>query len=442
MGKSMDRLIVVTEFESSWLDNKRKLYIYLPPSYRHNKDRRYPVLYMHDGQHVFQADAAGASWEMHQTADRLALEGKIEEIIVVGIAIAPHQRLNEYFHDGPGIRQVFDPPFSGELYEQCVIQEIIPYINENFRTLTGPEHTAMMGSSAGGIVTYNIGFRNPQIFGKIAVLSPYFVHTVFEEGTLKEQPFYQRYDSHPNLKVWMDMGDAEGLFMPKYASEEAVALIRDGFVPDDDLMLLIHHGAGHSQKDWAARVHAPLLYFFGTLGQTETAVIYGDEVIGIQGPDAILYPVVHYDSGFMHTPMTGEYTVKHPELLDVLPDGTLKAKAPGVTTIIFEYNGVKAHKKITIVEKVQEYVKVSIRVDVPDDTPSYRSIYAGIELLRAGEYTYEGSAQIPRGLTFTFKIARGFGQHEKNKDGSPMRSRSFTALKNLDLYYCVQAWED
>lgn len=442
MSESVERLVIVSDFGSEWLGNKRELYVYLPSSYGYNKEQKYPVLYMHDGQHVFQADSAGDSWQMHQTADYLAKYGRMEEIIIVGIAIAPHQRLNEYFHDGPAIRQIFEPPFSGELYEKFVIQEVMPFINENFRTLIGPEHTAMMGSSAGGIVTYNIGFRNPHIIGNIAVLSPFFVQTVFDEGTLKEQVFYERYGTHKKLKIWIDMGDAEGLFLPKYAAEEAAALVRDGFVPDEDLMLLIDPGAGHSQKDWAARAHAPLLYFFGTTGKPTSAVIYGDGVVGILGPQISLYPVVHYESGFMHTPMTGNYTVEHPELLDVLPGGMLKAKASGVTSVTFDYKGITVHKEITVVDKLPAHVKVTIHVDVPDDTPVYPRIYAGIELQRTSEHRYEGTAMIPRGLTFTFRIARGFGLHEKNRDNSPMHSRSFTALSDLDLYYKVEAWED
>ncbi|MGV2805856.1 alpha/beta hydrolase, partial [Clostridium perfringens] len=167
--------------------------------------------YMHDGQHVFSADERGGSWDMHVTADRLGSEGRMQEIIIVGIATVPHQRLNEYFHDNPRMHQVFDPPFAGERYELFIIEEVLPYINENFRTLKGPEHTAMMGSSAGGIVTYNIGFRRPDVFGSIAVMSPYFVKAYFDaQGELKEYPFSERYGTHPNLKVWLDMGGAEG----------------------------------------------------------------------------------------------------------------------------------------------------------------------------------------------------------------------------------------
>ena len=150
MVSMSSRMVEIADFPSVSLSNTRSLYVYLPPSYHENTEKHYAVLYMHDGQHVFSSDERGGSWDMHVTADRLVSEGRMEEIIVVGIATVPHQRLNEYFHDNPRMHQVFDPPFAGERYETFIIEEVMPYINQNFRTLRGPEHTAMMGSSAGG----------------------------------------------------------------------------------------------------------------------------------------------------------------------------------------------------------------------------------------------------------------------------------------------------
>lgn len=441
-SRNHSSVVEIPDFPSKTLGNTRSLFVYLPPGYHENTDQRYAILYMHDGQHVFSADAAGESWDMHLTADRLIAEGRMDGILIVGIATVPHQRLNEYFHDHPNMHGAFNPPFAGEQYENFVIDEVMPYINRTFRTLTGPEHTAMMGSSAGGIVTYNIGFRRPDVFGHIAVMSPYFVKTDFDErGELREIPFYRRYGTHPKLRVWLDMGGAEGTFMEKYAREEAERLAEDGFVPGEDLMLYLHPGAGHSQSDWAARAHAPLLYFFGRIGEPEAAEIHGTDVIGVAGPLKMLNPVATHTSGFVQTVMRGTYTVHNPQLLEVKPDGTLIAKSPGTTRVIFHYGECTAEKEITIVDVLPEKVNVTVTVKVPPSTPPYPSLYAGIEVRPVGDGLYKGSAQIPHGLTFTFKVSYGFGRHERLGPDSGITRRSFVASSDLELYYEVEGWE-
>jgi len=437
-----ERLVEIPHFPSEILGNTRSLFVYLPPDYHENSERRYAVLYMHDGQHVFSADAAGESWDMHVTADRLVAEGRMDGILIVGIATVPDQRLNEYFHEHPNMHRAFKPPFAGERYEAFVIDEVMPYINRTFRTLTGPEHTAMMGSSAGGIVTYNIGFRRPDVFGHIAVMSPYFVKADFDkEGELREIPFYRRYGTHPKLRVWLDMGGAEGTFMEKYAREEAERLVADGFVPGEDLMLYLHPGAGHSQSDWAARAHAPLLYFFGRIGEPEALEICGDDIVGVKGLLKRINPVVTYTSGFVQTAMRGTYTVLDPQLLEVKPDGTLIAKSPGTTRVIVQYGNCTADKEITIVDALPERVNVTVTVKVPASTPPYPSLYAGIEVKPAGDGLYKGSAMIPHGLTFTFKVSHGFGRHERLKPDSGITRRSFVASSDQELYYEVEDWE-
>ncbi|MGG3508363.1 alpha/beta hydrolase-fold protein [Paenibacillus lautus] len=442
MVSMSSRMVEIADFPSVNLSNTRSLYVYLPPSYHENTEKHYAVLYMHDGQHVFSADERGGSWDMHVTADRLVSEGRMQEIIIVGIATVPHQRLNEYFHDNPRMHQVFDPPFAGERYELFIIEEVLPYINENFRTLKGPEHTAMMGSSAGGIVTYNIGFRRPDVFGSIAVMSPYFVKAYFDaQGELKEYPFYERYGTHPNLKVWLDMGGAEGVFMEKYAREEAARLIQDGFVPGEDLMLFLDPGAAHSQSDWAGRAQAPLLYFFGDIGEPTSIKLHGDGVVGVKGPVKQLNPVITYDSGFVQTLMNGTYHVEEPEWLTLLPNGTLKPRIPGSTRVTLQMGGLSADKEITIVEELPELVKIAIQVKVPPSTPVSPTIYAGFEIPYCGDGLYRGSAMVPHGLSFTFKVSRGFGLHEKIGDPKVKR-RSFTASSEMELLYEVEDWDN
>ncbi|MFH0071193.1 alpha/beta hydrolase, partial [Peribacillus sp. NPDC056705] len=281
------------------------------------------------------------------------------------------------------------------------------------------------------------------VFGMIAVMSPFFYHNEFDvDGRLHEHPFYQRYHIHPEgLRIWLDMGGAEGLFMERYAREEAQLLVADGFVLGQDLMLLLDPGAGHSQLDWAHRVHSPLLFFFGEIGQPASVRLVGDHTIGQRGPDKWMNPVVTYTSGFVRTGLPGVFHVDHPEVLAVLPDGRMKGLACGSTVVHYTEAGVSASKEMTVVEEVPELVQVTVHVKVPNETPPYPTIYAGIEVTYKEDGSYSGTAMIPHGLTFTFRISRGFGLHERLGEGSDIIHRSFTTNQDMVLCYEVEAWD-
>lgn len=127
-------------------------------------------------------------------------------------------------------------------------------------------------------------------------------------------------------------------------------------------------------------------------------------------------------------------------MLTILPDGTLKPRTPGSTRITLQMGSLSADKEITIVEELPEFVKVAIEVKVPPATPVSPMIYAGFEIPYSGEGVYRGSAMVPHGLSFTFKVSRGFGLHEKIGDPKVKR-RSFTATSDLELFYEVEDWD-
>ncbi|MGV2686533.1 esterase, partial [Clostridium perfringens] len=139
------------------LNNERDMFIYLPVSYENDVEKRYPVLYMHDGQHMFFEDHKGESWDIHTTVDALVSEGKMKEIIVVAISHVEDTRISEYMHANPDGHNIFNTTNQGELYEEFLIKEVKPYIDKEYRTLPDKRNTALMGSSAGGLVSYNIG---------------------------------------------------------------------------------------------------------------------------------------------------------------------------------------------------------------------------------------------------------------------------------------------
>ncbi|MCL6460049.1 MAG: hypothetical protein K6T85_18815 [Gorillibacterium sp.] len=427
---------VVADFSSTVLNNSRHLYVYLPPSYNTALETRYPVLYMHDGQHVFAEDRSGDSWEVHHTVDRLVREGKMREIIVVGIASISDVRIAEYVHSHPAVQEAFHTKPLGEAYEAFLIDEVKAYIDRAYRTLPEKEQTAIMGSSAGGLVSYHIGFRRPDIFGLVGILSPFFVHSYMDGLHISETPIYQSFDHHPPIHVWLDMGGAEGLLMVSQARKVAEDLISSGFVLGEDLVFYMNPEAGHTQKDWANRIQFPLLFFFGSIGKPQRLELFGRNKVGLQGKPAQLYANVEYNSGFKMSVLRAHYRVSDVEIAEVKPDGTVCPKQVGTAEIRVEYEGLQASMRVEVIPELLQTVTVELTVEVPLETKPEDRIYAGFEIPKIAAGLYRGTFQLPRDLTFDVKVSRGFNSHEKRQS-----ARRFSTTEDLTLHFHVTEWE-
>ncbi len=164
------------EVASPFLPTPRTVRIYLPPSYNREPNRRYPVLYLHDGQNVFSPAGTNicfgwGSWELDKTVDALCHAGKMEEIILVGVENSS-ARYAEYCgrHHASGTNTNTD----FENYSAFLIQELKPKIDSNYRTKPGPQNTGILGSSMGGICSIVLAWEHPEVFGKAASLSGAF----------------------------------------------------------------------------------------------------------------------------------------------------------------------------------------------------------------------------------------------------------------------------
>jgi len=160
------------DFHSRFLPNDRDVIVYLPPSYDQDATHRYPVLYLQDGQNVF--DAATCFWrgfERHfdERAQTLIGEHEIQPLIIVGIYSTQLERINEYT---PTKSRETNRGGEADLYGRMLVEELKPFIDNQYRTLTSSANTGLGGSSLGGLVSLYIGCKYPQIFGKLAVTSP------------------------------------------------------------------------------------------------------------------------------------------------------------------------------------------------------------------------------------------------------------------------------
>lgn len=217
----------------------RKIWLYLPPNYSQSSER-YPVLYMHDGQNLFDATTSYAGeWKVDETLNKLHKEtGK--GFIVVGIENTGAERLNEY---SPWVHEKYGGG-NGNRYLNMIVAELKPYIDRHYRTLTDAEHTGIIGSSMGGLISYYAGLKHPEVFGKIGALSTsfWFSNKVFD--------FTKTKGSVQQSKLYMLVGGKEGGSMSK--DMQAVEnLLRDTGFPQTNLNSKLVAEGKHNEAFWS-----------------------------------------------------------------------------------------------------------------------------------------------------------------------------------------------
>jgi predicted alpha/beta superfamily hydrolase len=242
-------------FRSKFLPTARDVLVYLPPGYDAEALRRYPVLYLHDGQNLFDGATAyipGQDWRVGQTGDALIREQAVEPLIIVGIYNTGRERVEEYT---PSADPRLKVGGKADLYGRLIVEELKPLIDSHYRTRAGVCDTGLGGSSLGGLVTAYLGLRHPQVFGKLAVVSPsvwWDCRRILRDVAALKSP--------TDARIWLDVGTGEGMGAIKDARLLRDALVARGWHLDRDLRYHEAHGARHTESAWAQRVE-PILRF-------------------------------------------------------------------------------------------------------------------------------------------------------------------------------------
>ena len=245
-------LKVVPQLWSPQLRNRRDLVVYVPPSYEAEPERRYPVLYMHDGQNVFDPYTSFAGhWRAGAALAHHARNGL--EMIVVAIPNMGARRLYEYTPHPDLIRG----GGGGDRYVSFLVETVKPLIDRNLRTQRGPEHTAILGSSLGGLISLYALYRSPWTFGAAGVLSPALW---FADGRIFD---YVREAEAPEGRVHLDIGTHEGPDALEDARQMRDLLVQRGFALGNTLSYFEDAGARHSERAWALRFRKVLPFLFG-----------------------------------------------------------------------------------------------------------------------------------------------------------------------------------
>jgi predicted alpha/beta superfamily hydrolase len=243
------------QFRSRFLRNQRDLIVYLPPGYDEQPERRFPVLYLHDGQNLFDRATAfaGQDWNVHGAADYLIQAGKVEPLIIVGIYNTGKSRIHEY-------TPTKAPKLGGgraDRYAKFLLQEVMPVIQNEYRVQADPHATGIGGSSLGALVSLYFGLKYPQLFAKIAALSP----SVWWNQRMIHR-FAAAAPVQPRPLIWLDIGTREGPKIVPEVEQFRDVLLKKGWREGTDLHYERVEGGEHNESAWSQRIGRVLEFLY------------------------------------------------------------------------------------------------------------------------------------------------------------------------------------
>lgn len=246
------------DFHSAILPDDRRICIYLPPQYAADPARRFPVFYLHDGQNLFDPRLSyipGQTWRAGTTADELNQANQIAPLILVGVANTGLRRMPEY----TPTRDRKMGGGDGDLYGRLLVEELIPFIDQTYRTCSGAENTGLGGSSLGGLISLYLGLEYPEVFGRLAVMSP---SIWWDQRSILA--FVQQFapGAAQRPRIWLDIGTAEGQHHVRDTELLNRVLQREGWQPGMDVKFLEVTGGLHSEAAWADRFDQVLRFLF------------------------------------------------------------------------------------------------------------------------------------------------------------------------------------
>ncbi len=252
------------EFTSPIFRNTRFLRVWLPPGYddAQNRDRRYPVLYLNDGQNLFEPATSftGVEWQVDETAERLIRAGAVVAMVIVGIDNAGKARLREYMPYRS--LQAMTMRVQGNRYPDFLLKEVAPFIARNYRVATGPENTGLGGSSLGALIALYTAMVCPRVFGRLLIESPSLWAS--NRRIIRESRSLQQWPE----RIYLGTGTAETGNADRDRSvvddvRELAAILRRCGLDDHRLRLVIEEGGIHHESAWARRFPEALTFLFG-----------------------------------------------------------------------------------------------------------------------------------------------------------------------------------
>jgi predicted alpha/beta superfamily hydrolase len=249
------------ELRSHIFRNTRLVRVWLPPGYESRGRRRYPVLYLNDGQNLFDPATAfaGVAWRVGDTAAQLIAEKKISPLIIVGIDNTGENRIREYIP-----YRSSDPPVpraAGNRYPEFLEREVMPLVEKNYRVAQDPKYTGLGGSSLGGLIALYTQLAMPRVFGRLLIESPSLF--VAERRILKECQGFGQWPQRIYLGIGTrEVGNPEKDQRTVRDVCELAKILRCAGLRRQRLKVWIEEGARHSEAAWGARFPGALEFLY------------------------------------------------------------------------------------------------------------------------------------------------------------------------------------
>lgn len=475
---SEPRLVLINGFPATQLGNTRTIRIYLPPGYADQPERSYPVIYMHDGQNLFDPETAtyGHEWKVDETVDSLVAQELIPELIIVGMDSTPG-RIDEYTptRSADPVGPNGEHGGKGALYTAFVVTELKPYIDSHYRTACGPDNTAVIGSSLGGLISFDMGWTHPDVFGKVGAVSPSFWWN--QQDTLARLRDIDPLASRPS-RIWLDGGSGEE--NDDRDDDGLIDVIDDMRDVRDQLMVMGYtfgsslgvreaKGALHNEDAWAERFDDVLLFLVGRDAQpalTELVVdTYGDQV-ALQGPapqQALHVNVTarHANGLDMSVPGSLVSFAIDEAIATIEPSGVIRGVATGIATLQATYAGQSsATIDVEVVDAFAQSHRVTFDVTVPATTPADKTVtLAGnvngwsprvdsFALQKVDATRWTGTFEFPRGTSVQFKLtlqpqtSDPWSMVEKDANCAEIADRIVVADSDKTYQATVQNWRN
>jgi predicted alpha/beta superfamily hydrolase len=275
MAQKKDSLIRYEDFESQYV-TPRNVDVWLPPGYFTDPAKKFPVLYMHDGQNLFDDRLAfgGEVWGADTVIKRLSKQDSIPEMIVVGVWNTFY-RFTEYLPEKPfrtldkELQEFLINEYEGEpqsdAYLKFLTTELKPLIDKKYRTCADRNHTIIMGSSMGGLISVYALCEYPGVFGRAGCLSTHWIGSLaadFDEVSDAMADYLTQKLPPPGThKIYYDFGtlNLDSMYEPHQLKIDAV-MQQLGYAPDKDWLTKKFPGHDHNEKSWRKRLHVPLQF--------------------------------------------------------------------------------------------------------------------------------------------------------------------------------------
>ena len=239
-----------SEFASKHMASTREIIVWLPPGYTTDTEKRYPVLYMHDGQNVY------LEWRIDDIAKPLIAANQVKPLIIVMVANGgtAESRADDYTWTKPSNAKAGG---KGDAYGRMLVEELKPFIDKTYRTLPDAPNTGVAGASLGGIISLHLGLKYPDVFGRLGVMSP----SVWWDNNLVLRDV-RAVKPRPPARVWLDIGASEPPGSRRGAQELRDTLRSKGWTLGSDVSYFELPGGTHDEASFARRAGDMLKFLF------------------------------------------------------------------------------------------------------------------------------------------------------------------------------------